>query len=57
VVEGDSVPSQFIPKLVDLYEKGLFPFDKLIKTYPFAEINQAFDDSAAGKTFKPVVVF
>lgn len=57
VVEGDSVPSSFIPQLVDLYEKGLFPFDKLIKKYPFAEINSAFDDSATGVTLKPVVVF
>lgn len=57
VVEGDSVPSTFVPQLVDLYERGLFPFDKLTKQYPFAEINQAFDDSAAGLTLKPIVVF
>jgi len=57
VVEGDSVPSVFVPKLVDLYERGLFPFDTLIRQYPFAEINTAFDDSAKGETLKPVVLF
>ena len=57
VVEGDSVPSQFVPQLIDLYERGLFPFDKLTKQYAFADINQAFDDSAAGITLKPIVVF
>lgn len=57
VVEGDSTPSQFIPQLVELHEKGLFPFDRLIKTYRFADIEQAFADSAAGHTLKPVVVF
>lgn len=57
VVEGDSVPSQFIPALVEMHEKGLFPFDRLVKTYPFADINKAFEDSAAGVTLKPVVVF
>jgi aryl-alcohol dehydrogenase len=57
VVEGDSVPSQFIPKLVHLHQRGLFPFDKLVKTYPFAEINRAFEDSASGATLKPIVVF
>ena len=57
VVEGDSVPSKFIPALVELYEKGLFPFDKLIKQYPFDQINEAFEDSAKGVTLKPVVVF
>jgi aryl-alcohol dehydrogenase len=57
VVEGDSVPSSFIPKLVDLYERGQFPFDKLVKAYPFDKINEAFEDSAKGLTYKPVVVF
>ncbi len=57
VVEGDSVPSKFVPQLVDLYERGLFPFDRLVKSYPFAEINTAFDDSASGVTLKPVVIF
>ena len=57
VVEGDSVPSKFVPQLVDLYERGLFPFDRLVKSYPFAEINKAFDDSASGVTLKPVVIF
>jgi hypothetical protein len=37
--------------------RGLFPFDKLTKQYAFADINQAFEDSAAGITLKPIVVF
>lgn len=57
VIEGDAVPQEFIPYLVDLYEAGRFPFDRLVKTYPFSEINQAFADSEAGETIKPVVVF
>jgi aryl-alcohol dehydrogenase len=57
VIEGDAVPQTFIPHLVDLYQAGRFPFDKLVKTYPFSEINQAFADSEAGITIKPVVVF
>lgn len=57
VVEGDSVPSRFIPQLVDLYERGMFPFDKLVKTYSFDDINRAFDDSANGTTLKPIVVY
>jgi Zn-dependent alcohol dehydrogenase len=44
-------------QLVDLYERGLFPFDRLLKSYPFSEINTAFDDSASGVTLKPVVIF
>jgi aryl-alcohol dehydrogenase len=57
VIEGDAVPQTFIPHLVQLYEAGRFPFDKLVKTYSFAEINPAFADSESGVTIKPVVVF
>lgn len=57
IVEGDSVPRVFIPQLVELYKQGSFPFDKLIKTYPFAEINAAVDDSEKGVTLKPVLTF
>jgi aryl-alcohol dehydrogenase len=57
VIEGDAVPQTFIPLLVELYEAGRFPFDRLVKRYPFEQINQAFDDSANGLTIKPVVVF
>lgn len=57
VIEGDAVPQTFIPYLVELYEAGRFPFDRLIKTYAFGDINQAFADSESGLTIKPVVVF
>jgi aryl-alcohol dehydrogenase len=57
IIEGDSVPQEFIPRLVNLWRQGRFPFEKLIKSYPFEEINQAFADSEAGKTIKPVLVF
>ncbi|MFF3876607.1 NAD(P)-dependent alcohol dehydrogenase [Streptomyces sp. NPDC001978] len=57
VIEGDVVPHTFIPRLISLYQDGQFPFDRLIKSYPFAEINTAFEDSKSGATLKPVVVF
>ncbi|MFC3607249.1 NAD(P)-dependent alcohol dehydrogenase [Stutzerimonas tarimensis] len=55
IVEGDSVPQRFIPQLVDLYLQGRFPFDKLVKFYPFEAINQAAEDSEKGVTLKPVL--
>ena len=57
VIEGDSVPQTFIPQLISLYNAGLFPFDKLVKKYDFADINEAFADSESGVTLKPVVIF
>ena len=57
IAEGDSVPQIFIPQLVDLHLQGKFPYDALVKKYPFADIAQAFEDSEKGETLKPVVVF
>lgn len=57
VVEGDAIPKLFIPKLIDFYKKGKFPFDKMIKTYSFKNINDAINDMNAGKTIKPVITF
>jgi aryl-alcohol dehydrogenase len=56
ITEGRSIPREFIPLLIHFYQKGLFPFDKLITFYDFAEINQADEDSHSGKTIKPVLL-
>ena len=55
VIEGDAVPRVFIPQLVQYYKAGRFPFDKLVKFYDFADINQAFEDSKNGSTIKPIL--
>lgn len=57
ILEGDSDPQVFIPRLVALYRAGRFPFDRLIRTYPFEQINEAVDASIDGSVVKPVVVF
>jgi aryl-alcohol dehydrogenase len=55
VFEGDSIPAIFIPQLIELYKKGLFPFDRLIKFYDLENINQAVSDSENGTTLKAVI--
>lgn len=54
-VQGDSVPQLYIPRLVQFYKEGKFPFDKLVKFYEFEDINKAFEDSKTGVTIKPIV--
>ncbi len=56
VLQGSALPKLFIPKLIKLYQDGLFPFDQLIKYYDLKDVNQAFDDSLSGKVVKPVLV-
>jgi aryl-alcohol dehydrogenase len=53
--EGDAVPQQFIPKLIQLYREGKFPYDRLLKFYDFGDINRAMADARRGDTIKPVL--
>jgi len=55
IIQGDAVPQLFIPRLISLYQKGLFPFDRLVKFYEFRQINRAIADSMRGSTIKPVL--
>jgi aryl-alcohol dehydrogenase len=55
IIEGDAIPQVFIPRLVDLYFEGRFPFDKLVEIYPFEKINEAIEDSEKGKVLKAVL--
>lgn len=55
IVEGDSIPEVFIPQLIDLYSQGRFPFDKILKMYTLAQINEAAADSEKGKVIKAVI--
>lgn len=55
IVEGYSIPQVFIPKLVEYYKRGEFPFDRLIRYYDFSEINTAFEDMKNGSVIKAVL--
>ncbi|CAN5697463.1 NAD(P)-dependent alcohol dehydrogenase [soil metagenome] len=55
IIEGDSIPDIFIPRLIELYTQGRFPFDRLVKFYDLNDINQAAEDSEGGGTLKPVL--
>ena len=57
VVEGNSNPRVFIPKLVEFYKEGRLPIDKLCEYYPFEEIDRAMADARSGKVIKPVLIF
>jgi aryl-alcohol dehydrogenase len=56
LLEGNAVPQVFIPRLIEHWRRGRFPFDRLIKTYALADVNRAEADSLAGRTVKPVLL-
>ena len=39
----------------ELWGRGRFPFDRLVKTYELSEINQVAHDSESAKVIKPVL--
>ncbi|HYU58440.1 MAG TPA: zinc-binding dehydrogenase, partial [Actinomycetota bacterium] len=56
ILEGDAVPRVLIPRLIELWRQGRLPFDRLVRTYPMRDINQAEADMASGETIKPVLI-
>jgi aryl-alcohol dehydrogenase len=55
VLGGDAIQDQFIPELIELYQQGKFPFDRMITYYSFDEINKAVEDMEKGLVIKPVL--
>ncbi|BBF71645.1 aryl-alcohol dehydrogenase [Sphingomonas bisphenolicum] len=56
IVEGDSDLDSFIPELLALHRAGRFPFDRLIATFPLAEINAAVVAQHEGGCIKAVLL-
>lgn len=57
VIEGDAVPSEFVDRMITLYQAGRFPFDELISVFPFEEINEALAAVHRGEVTKAVLTF
>ncbi|MFC8386372.1 NAD(P)-dependent alcohol dehydrogenase [Nocardia sp. NPDC057272] len=57
VPKGDADPHDLIPRLIELWRTGDFPFDRLIQKYPFERIDDAVAAVRAGKAIKPVLIF
>lgn len=55
IIQGSSVPRTFLPTLLRLNQENRFPYERLIATYDFEDINQAVADTKAGKAIKPVL--
>ena len=55
IVEGESTPSEFLPHLIALWERGELPVDRMMTFYDFDQIDQAAHDAEAGHVIKPVL--
>lgn len=57
IIEGDSDVHTFLPELIELQTSGALPYEQLIETYAFREINDALDALREKRVFKPVLTF
>ncbi len=55
VLGGGGRSGQLIPALVELYQQGRFPFDRLVRYYEMGEIERALADSKSGEVVKPIL--
>jgi alcohol dehydrogenase len=54
---GSAVPSRDIPRYIALYQAGRLPVDRLLSsTVALGELNEAFDELAAGTSIRQVLV-
>ncbi|KAK0657818.1 chaperonin 10-like protein [Cercophora newfieldiana] len=55
--EGDSLPAEFIPHLMEMHAQGKFPLERFIEYYDVKDYEKAIEDTKSGKTIKPVLTW
>jgi len=56
IIEGDSDPDVFLPELMAHFQAGRLPVDRMVKTWPLAEINAAIAAQHRGECVKAVLL-
>lgn len=55
IIGGSAIPATLIPKLIELWRHGRFPFDSLVRTCPFTDIATAWTDTTSDRVVKPML--
>lgn len=55
--QGDCYPQEFLPELLAAQQRGKFPYDQVISTYPARDVELAAEDIHGGKTVKAVLLW
>ena len=56
ILGGSAAPQLFIPRLIDHWRQGRFPFERLITEFRFEEIGRAWEACESGAVLKPVLM-
>lgn len=54
--QGDAVPRDMVPKLLQMSREGHFPFDTLLTEFRFEELDRALAEMEKGSVIKPLLV-
>ncbi|GLA93274.1 hypothetical protein AtubIFM61612_010468 [Aspergillus tubingensis] len=57
VVEGDVIPREFVPKMIEWVKTGLLPLHEMVGFYQAEDYRTAISDMKSGKTIKPVLLW
>ncbi|KAL5334007.1 chaperonin 10-like protein [Aspergillus crustosus] len=57
VVEGDVVPGEYIPRLIEWVREGRLPLERIVRFYQAGEFEAAIADMQAGRTVKPIILW
>jgi len=56
IVQGDAVPQEFIPSMIEYFRRGDLPLEKLVTTFAFEDINKAVMELESGNVLKAVLL-
>ncbi|KAL4915268.1 chaperonin 10-like protein [Aspergillus aurantiobrunneus] len=56
-IEGNCIPSEAVPQMIQWYREGRFPIDKLVTFFPALEFNKALAELHHGSVLKPVLTW
>ncbi|KAF2718927.1 NAD(P)-binding protein [Polychaeton citri CBS 116435] len=56
-IEGSATPTEYVPKMIQWYREGNFPFDKLMKFFPADDFAQGLHEMHTGETIKPILMW
>jgi aryl-alcohol dehydrogenase len=57
IIAGSSIPQLFLPRLMDLFQRGDFPVDTIMTSFGFDQINEAVAAVKSGAVGKAVLTF
>ncbi|MGH8218784.1 MAG: NAD(P)-dependent alcohol dehydrogenase [Steroidobacteraceae bacterium] len=55
ILGGSAAPQIYIPRLIEYWRQGRFPFDRLVREFAFADIATAWEACTRGEVVKPVL--